>query len=424
MSWVSVVCFAVCAGILVSFLKRGSDILSPGRLFGFIWCLSIGLTELKFSALQHEWRIEGWVLLLTGVGAFLIGIFGAFVLNLDKRLVPISEMRQSLRREKVRERLLFLLICIAVAAYAISYLVIFLAKGWLPIFVVGTKTSRVEFNVIGFTVLLYSAGFIVFFTLLYTLLVPDQKRRKAVLIVLSVLTMGSYFLLLQRFQVIMAAVMCLTFLYYATHHIRVRTVVPLLMAVTGFFYWIMSLRLGSLVASYTYWVSKMTIPIDFAFITEPYMYIVTNMENFARSVHLLDHHTFGYFTFDFIVSITGLEGWSAQYFNIDRTPYITSYYNTYTAFWPFYRDFGVIGLAVVPLILGFVSGTLYYKMRIAPSIKSVTAYSVMVFVMLISFFVFPISFLWFQYNLLAMYWILRLTMVPSMGTPSTTSVGS
>jgi hypothetical protein len=55
---------------------------------------------------------------------------------------------------------------------------------------------------------------------------------------------------------------------------------------------------------------------------------------------------------------------------------------------------------------------LYYHMRSRPSIKSTTGYGIMVFVTLITFFVFPMSFLWFLYNILAFYFILRWVMVP------------
>jgi oligosaccharide repeat unit polymerase len=145
----------------------------------------------------------------------------------------------------------------------------------------------------------------------------------------------------------------------------------------------------------------------YAFLTEPYMYMVMNLENFVRAVSRLDHHTYGYFTFDFLVSATGLEKWLGQYFAIDRMPYLNSGYNTYSAFWDFYRDFGGAGLALIPFVLGLGISLLYYRMRSIPTIRNVTAYGVMVFVMLISFFVFPVSFLWFLYNMLALYWGLR-----------------
>ena len=423
MSWVSLICFAICFGIVLSIFRREADLLSPARVFGFIWSLAIGLTDLKLSALQHAWNLESWAILLIPLVAFLTGTFITYVLNFDGELVPIRTMRQLLRTEEVREGRLFWFILLAAVTYAVSYLVIFLVKGWLPIFVIGTRTSRVEFNIIGFTVFLYSAGFIVFFTLIYYLVGRGKRSRKIILGITALVTVGSYFLLLQRFQIIMAAIICFILLYYATNYIRFRTALPLLAVVTTFFYWISSLRFSHVVSTYIYSVSKMRFSKDYALLTEPYMYLVLNLENFAHSVNRLDHHTFGYFTFDFIVSIAGLENWAGEYFRLDRTPYLTNpYYNTYTAFWPFHRDFGIIGLALIPLLLGLTSGILYYRMRICPSLKSVTAYGVIFFVIVISFFVFPISFLWFQYNMLALYLILRFTVIPrtSGARPATT----
>lgn len=412
MSWISWVSFGICIGIILSMIRRDADLLSPARVFGFVWSLAIGLTELKLSRFQTEWNAQSWILLLLGLGSFLVGVFITYVLNVGRHVVPIDTMRRELRHAQVYEERLFKAIWISVIVYGVSYLVIYAVKGFLPVFVVGTKISRVDFYVFGFGVLINSTAYIIYFTLLYHFLVPGNKRRKRILTALTILAVGSYFLLLQRFQIVMAAMICFTLLYYATHRIRLKTALPLFLAVAGFFYWIASLRLGSLVATYTYYAAKMTFSKTFALLTEPYMYMVMNLENFARAVNRLDHFTYGYFTFDFIGAAAGLKYWLSDYFGIDRLPYLVSGYNTYTAFWSFYRDFGVPGLVLIPFILGLSIGLVYYRMRRQPSIKNVTAYGVLVFVMFISYFNFPIAFLWFEYNALALYALLRWTIVP------------
>ncbi|MCX6120430.1 MAG: O-antigen ligase [Ignavibacteriales bacterium] len=417
MSWISWICFGICLGIIFLAIRRHADPFSPARIFGFVWSFSIALTELKFSAFQHSWTLESWILLLTAIIAFLIGTFIAYVLNLQKELIPLNTMRNLLSEEKINESRLFWLICLSVAVYSFSYIVSLSVKGWLPIFVVGSKISRVDFNISGLTLFLFSASFIIFFTIIYILMVKGNKAKKNILVVLSLITVGSYVLLLQRYQIIMAGVICFVLLYYASHYIRPKTVIILFTVVTAFFYWIMSLRLGNLLMIYMYRVSKMNFSKDYAFLTEPYMYVVMNLENFARSVNLLEYHTYGYFTFDFITAISGLKYWIIDYFNLSRMPYLTSSYNTYTAFWWFYSDFGVIGLASIPFILGFSSGLIYYRMRSKPSIKNVTAYGLMIFVMFITYFNFPISFLWFEYNLLVIYLFLRWTIIPQKVDP-------
>jgi oligosaccharide repeat unit polymerase len=409
MSIVSLIGFGICAILALSLLKRGSDPLSPARLFAFIWFMAIALMDLKFSHLQHDWNLESWFLLSIGVGGFLVGAFVGYVLHLDVKLLPISTVRQVLREEKINGDLLFRLIVFSVIVYAISYAVIYIVKGFLPIFVVGTRVSRVDFAVFGFGVLINSPAFIIFFTVLYLLYARGERLKKGVLITLAIFTLGSYTLLLQRFEIMMAAVLSCALLYYASNVIRVRTAIIGFALVAAFFFGIMSIRLGELVASYYYYLSKMTFPREYAQLTEPYMYVVMNLENFARAATLSDYHTFGYFSLDFVAALTGLKYWVLEYFNITRMPHLDSSYNTYTALFWFYSDFGVFGLAGIPWILGLASSTLYYRMRRSPSLKRVTAYGVLLFVDIISFFNFPIAFLWFQFNLLVLYLFLRWT---------------
>jgi oligosaccharide repeat unit polymerase len=292
MSTISLCCFGICALIVLSAIRSGADPLSPGRVFGFIWSLAIGLADLKFSALQRIWVTESWMLLLTGLSAFLVGTYITYVLNIEKKLVPIPSMRLLLHGERIREERLFRLITISVALYTVSYLVIFLVKGFLPIFAVG-QYSRVEFYVFGFGVLINITCCIVFFTLLYLLLVQGNRSRKVLLVLLAMFSLGTYFLLLQRFQVIMAIVICFTLLYYATHLVRPRTMLLFTAIIVAFFYWILSLRLGHLAMTFTWIVSQMRFPVEYAALTEPYMYMVMNLENFAHAVTQVESHTWG-----------------------------------------------------------------------------------------------------------------------------------
>lgn len=412
MSLVFWICLLVFIGIVASLFRRGADLLSPARVFGLVWSLSLGLTELKLSALQYDWTADSWIFLLTGLAAFFLGAFITYVVNLDKPMVPLRVMRTTLRHEQVREGRLFWLICASGVIYTVTFAAHYMIKGWLPISVVGTGLSRVDFNVYGLTLFLYSAAFIVILTVLYHILFRGKRRRKWILTLLSLLCVGSYLLLLQRFQIIMAIVISFALLYYTTNAIRIRTTLPVIFSLTGVFYSVASLRLAHLVASYTYLMSRMKFSRTYAFMTEPYMYVVMNLENFARSVHAGAHLTYGYFTFDFIVAVTGLKYWIPDYLPVDRTPNLISGYNTYTAFWWFFSDFGVIGLMVIPFALGLGIGALYYRMRQRPTLKNVTAYGITVFVMFISYFNFPVSLLWFQYDMLAVYLILRWTVIP------------
>jgi oligosaccharide repeat unit polymerase len=129
------------------------------------------------------------------------------------------------------------------------------------------------------------------------------------------------------------------------------------------------------------------------------MYFVMNVENLARGIQKLDHYTYGYYSFNFLFSLSGLKHWIEEYFVLDDTPYLVSGYNTYTSFWVYYRDFGLLGVTFFPLVVGFAIGAVYYAMRNRPGLEIIALYSLGMFLIFFSFFNNPLSLLWFVYSL-------------------------
>jgi oligosaccharide repeat unit polymerase len=411
MSLISVTCFGLAAALLFTVVRKGSDILSPGRIFGFIWLIAIGLADLKLSGLQHTWTTESWILVLLGPASFLLGIFLSTVVNLHTQLLPLATIRERLRSESIRDQRLFVLIVMLFLLYVAGYAIIAAAKGSVPLFSANPSRARMEFSMFGVGLLTHNMPLVIFFSAMYHVVVPGQRARKMVLKAISFVALLTYVFLLQRYQVIMVAVMCFTLLYYGTRAIRARTALFSVLGAFSFFFWIASLRAGRVVSYYLYSSSRMKFSPQFALATEPYMYLVMNLENLSRGVAKLEHFTYGYFTFDFILALTGLKHWLEEYFSIIESPFLISGYNTYTVFWTFYRDFGIIGLGLIPLLLGAGVGVLYYGLRLSPSLKRVGLYGVVIFVLILSFFLNPMGFLWFAYIVTMMFVVFRVTAV-------------
>jgi len=167
--------------------------------------------------------------------------------------------------------------------------------------------------------------------------------------------------------------------------------------VASVIYSIATLRAGQILQTVLYKISLMKIHPDYAIFTEPYMYLVMNVENFVHAVSRLQGYTFGYFTFDWVFALIQLKYPIREYFSLAETPYLFSGYNTYTLFWTLYRDFGVLGISLLPLLGGLFVGSVYYAMRRNPTLELVSFYSIIVFVMGLSFFLSPLGSLWFVY---------------------------
>ncbi len=407
MSAVSLISFVVCAGLIVSCFRKEADVLSPGRLFAFLWSLAIGLADLKFSSLQSEWSVIGWLYLLIGLGAFLLGTFIVYVLNSTQGLVPVTTIRTRIREQRFNEGALFGMTLLLFVLYLVSFGASYVIKGFVPLLSSRPAQMRTQFSVFAFGLIIHAAPVIMFLVVEYFLLAKRRRLRKSVLIAVFVITAGSYFLLLQRFDYLIWAAVSFVFLYYGSAYVRFGTAFVTLAPFVGVFYWVSSLRLAGAIKNYLYLSSKMRFSVDYAFLTEPYMYIVTNLENFVRASQRLEQHTFGYYSFNFIASLTGLKHWIEDYFALNDTPFINSGYNTYSLLWTYYRDFGLIGLTLFPLLEGAVIAWLYYSMRKMPTILTVSTYGLAVFVILISFFHNALGMLQFVFVGVVVYYINR-----------------
>jgi oligosaccharide repeat unit polymerase len=409
---ISIISFGFAVSIVLFTIIKKGDFFSPAKIFGFIWSLAIALTDLKLSSLQRNWSFESWLLLLLGPSSYLVGFFIAYVINMQSTLLPLDEIRKISRGSKIDSNRLFVILCITFGFYSIGYLIIYLVKGFVPLFSPFLGAARSEFTLFGIGLSVHTMPLIVFFTVVFHLTTPGQYVKRHILKIFSLCSLVTFFFLLQRFQLIMIGIMCVVLLYFTTRVIRPSTGLFLFATLVSFFAWLSSLRSGRLFMQYLHSESKMKTTREYAIFTEPYMYVVMNLENFARSVERVDHYTYGYYTFNFILSLVGLKHWIADYAYLNDTPFLISGFNTYTAFWVYYRDFGVLGLAFIPFVLGISIGLLYYSLRKKPSLQKISAYSLLVFVMIISFFNSPFGYLWFMWTVLGMIIIYSLIKIP------------
>ena len=415
MSLTTGICFTICLALIASASRRSADVFSPGRLFVFIWALVIGLTELKFSRFQHMWTADVWLQVLLGPIAFATGIYIIFVLNLRTPLRTPDEIRREWYTRAVRENRLYWLVVVLFLLYIFAFgVILFIKHVTPPLFSPRPDVARLEFTMFGIGLFLHNVAPIMFLSAVYGVAVPGHRARKWILAGLSVVASITYFTLLQRFQLMMGAAMIVVLVYYATKHLRWTTVFPYALGAVGLFYWVSTLRSAmQFFVLYLYRESKMTMPVAYAWITEPYMYVVMNVENLARGIGRLQQHTFGYYSLNYLFSISGLKHWVEEYFALDDTPFLVSGYNTYTSFWVYYRDFGIVGLALFPLLTGLAVGIIYYAMRQKPTLPLLCLYSLCVFLMLFSFFNNPLTLLWFVYSLAVTVVAFRVTQQPS-----------
>ncbi|MCU0406381.1 MAG: oligosaccharide repeat unit polymerase [Ignavibacteriaceae bacterium] len=394
--------------MFLSLFKKDTDVFAPARLFILVWSLSIGLVELKFSGLQKVWSAYSWIVVFVNLFSVLLGMFIIYVFNFSKETKSISEIRRTVFEYSIDQKLLFKVIIFLLIAYIISYLTIYIVVGFIPFFTARPDITRTKWNLFGVGLIIHSVPTIMYLILIYFLKVHRNFITKSILAIIFLFTFLSYFFLLQRFDLVIFLVLAAVFLYYGTNKLRGRYVIVFVIGIIIFMYAISTIRASNLFIEYLYYGGKMKFSKDFAVLTEPYMYISMNIENFANAVDKLSTFTYGYYTFDFILALTGLKHWLFEYAYIEKFPFLISdSYNTYTMFFVYYRDFGIMGSFIFPFLIGMIFNSSYQYVRRFPNINSISFYGVFVFVILFSFFIPMLSWLHFVYNLILIFLLTR-----------------
>ncbi|MEO0124074.1 MAG: O-antigen polymerase [candidate division WOR-3 bacterium] len=399
MSYLSIVCFLLCVFLLLDSRRKSVDLFSPSRVFAFVWALAIGLADLKLSYFQHKWDLYSWITLLLGIFSLLTGIFGAYLVYSKERLLYVDEIRRYYFNYAINGKRLFYSLVILIGIYFISYITEVILEGYLPFWASIPDRARVEWGVFGIHLLVNSMPTILFLVSIYFIFIKQNKKKKILLMVLSLLIIISYFFTLQRFNLTIWILMLLALLYYTTKRVSLKHILLIGILLAIIISLIQKVRLVAYVQNYIYVISKMKYPATFSIFTEPYMYIVMNLENFARGVSNLENFTYGYFTGDFILALIGVKHWLAETFNIIERPFLICGYNTFSFFWPYYYDYGVLGVVMFPFLVGAATGFAYYSLRTSPNLLNLSVYSMAFYILVISFFTNPLTMLNTVFNI-------------------------
>jgi len=404
MSLLGIIFFSIALLTALSYFIRKSDLFSPARLFLLIWSIIIGLTELKLSWLQKEWEIYSWTMLLISLSAMLLGMFTVFVINFNKSIKTINDIKEVIKNYNFDSNRMLRVVVYLFLAYIISYAIIYLTVGFIPLFTNDPNSARTKWSIFGFGLIIHAAPAVIYFALLFYLFIKRKVAIKLLLAFIMIVTLFSFILLLQRFTIVITIILLLVMLYYGTKKFKGSYLFAIASAFILLVYSISTIRTSQFFILYLYNEAKMKFDKSLAFLTEPYMYLVMNLENFANSVKQYDAFTYGYFTFDFIWALTGLKHPIAKISNFQEFPFIVNKsFNTYTMFFVYYRDFGVFGLLVFPFLIGFAISSIYYWMRRNPSLHSISVYGMCVFVILFTFFIPMLSWLHFVMNISIIY---------------------
>jgi len=409
----SIICFTIFFLIILSGLNRRADFFSPARIFGLVWSFALGLAEFKFSRLQFEWKSSGYIILLIGIITFLFGIYISYARNIGTPSFTVQQIRILIQDKGIDEKRLFNFIWIFFLLYAVCFLAEYFIEGYLPAFSSQPDKARITFGVFGIHMIVNGINTILFLIIQYFVFIKYKPIKKTFLGIVFLISLLSFSLLVQRYNFFIVSFMILCFLYYSSKYVKFKTLLIFMAIAIGFLVLIQTVRLAKYAEFYFYTFAEMKFPIKYAIFSEPYMYITMNLENFVRAVPKIENYTYGYFTLDFLLALTGMKHWLADYFSLEKFPTFIGGYNTFPFYWAYFRDFGYVGLTIIPFILGYVISEIYYKLHSSPHLIYVSMYSIGFVTLVISYSSDPLTRLDMVFNfiliVLAQFYITRKT---------------
>ena len=349
------------------------------------------------SFLQSYWSYLDWFTVLLGLITFLLGIYSSFIINFNKPILTINKIRLSNKNININERFLYRFIVIYFFLYVIAYIIEWQVEGYIPLISVQPEIARKMYGIFGVHLIVQSINIILFLILEYFIFIKANTNKKFFLFFILIITTATFALLLQRYNFIMLILMGISLFYYSGRKVNIKTFIIFTGIIISFIYGIQTLRESNLFLSYFYYLSDMKYSLRYAEFTIPYMYIAMNLETFVKYSSQLDHHSFGFFTLDFLTALAGVKYFILEYFNFEKFKTINGY-NTYPFYWSYFYDFGIAGLAVIPFILGFIFSEFYYLLRKYPSLVNLSLYSVVFSVIAISYTSDPLTRLDMMYN--------------------------
>lgn len=324
--------------------RKSGNLVELRGLFTLSWVGGQGLACFQLSRLQTDWNTITWLCFFLAYLGFGIGY----------------EWKSHTRREKVCEKeknSVFagrLLICIGLlaAVSVICFIIEWMVVGFIPVFS-DLPHAYSYFHVSGVHYFTISCILIPAISVLY-LNVCERLKTWTILILLicNGIAVAIPILCVSRFQLLFAVGFAVVTYIIVYRKIKFRTIMILLCIMVPVYVLLTVARNHDV--EYLNGIFEMKNRGTPIFVTQPYIYVANNFENFNCMVEQLVSHSWGIRMLFPVFALTGLKFVFPQ---LTAYPlYITKpELTTLTVFYDAYYDFGIVGILIFSLVLGMVA---------------------------------------------------------------------
>ena len=384
------VLMAAAVWLYVSDYRKSRNLIHLRGLFSLFWVGGQGIACLKLSELQTDWTIVTWICFALA----LIGFWGTF--EVLSRYFGDGHDSSFGRRRRFRANPKPIMACmVIVTALSLSaFLYEAYRLEFIPLLVRGVPHAYSEFHVTGVHYFTVSCVLVPALSVLYIYARTGNHGSLSLgnwgsVIVINFVALLIPLLCVSRFQIIFAVVLAMFVLILLLQDARESRM--LLFGIIGiaFVLLVAAYLMLSVARSHDveylngiFEMKNRNMPI---FITQPYMYIANNYENFNCLVEALPKFSLGIRGLFPLWALTGLK------FLVPSLIYYPIYVNkeeltTLTMFYDSYYDFGIPGVLVFSCALGVVAYVLAIKIKELDNPMGYLVYAQIAIYLMLSFF--------------------------------------
>ena len=333
--------------LYVHWVRESGSFVELRALFTLAWVGGQGISCLKLSTLQDTWSYITWLSFFVIYIAFGIGYEWG-------RKYSRVEGKEPEKNKKKADRLfrcIMLLLVVSAGCFVIEIIRI----GYIPVFS-DEPYSYSYFRMSALHYLHYCAISCILIpglTVLWKKIDSEESKwRNGAIIIANIVAFAVPFLYVSRFQFLFEIGVAAVIYILVNKNMRKSTLVLLGLVVCAAYVVItLSQKRDAIYLNNVFKMKYTHMPV---FLTQPYIYIANNYDNFDFLVKNLPKFSYGLRMLFPFVSLTGLKFVMPNL--VPATVYLTSTeLTTFTMFYDAYYDFGVIGVFVIALLIGVVA---------------------------------------------------------------------
>ena len=360
--------------------RHSKNLIHLRGLFSLFFVGGEGLACLKLSKLQTDWSMKTWICLaLAYVGFWL-------VFEVLTRLYGSGHDNYGRWRSYSGDpKPVFHMVCAVTVLSLAAFIFEAAVLGFIPLLLRGVPHAYSEFHLTGVHYITVSCVLVPALSVLFFHMARGRgsERMMVAVIVMNVIALMIPILCVSRFQFVFAVLLA-AFTYISLQ----KSFNPLYLL--GLFVILIPVYLILTVArshdvSYLNGIFEMKNQHMPIFITQPYMYVANNYENFNCLVEVLPKYSFGARSLFPLWALTGLKFIFPQLINypifVDKKEL-----TTLTLFYDSYYDFGIVGVVLFACLLGLAAYLLVVKLREMRNPMGYLLYAQMGVYLMLSFF--------------------------------------